>query len=141
MNTKLLLRIASGLTLFFATGHSVGHFTRKSHMEPEAQAVFKAMEGYKFPIGSQFRTYDEFFDGMSLNLTISLVAFMILLWMLSNIANEFPKVCNTLIWPVLIGMIGFTITGFVYFFFVPAITCLLISMLLLASMFMLKKKV
>jgi hypothetical protein len=140
MNAKLILRISAGLVLFFLVGHTYGHFTWKtSHLEPGAQAMFKAMEDYKFTIGTQLRSQDEFFNGMSLNLSIALVAIFVLIWMLSNIANEMPKACSMLLWPVLIAMAGFTYTGFVFFFYAPAITCLIVSVLIVAAMIRLRK--
>jgi hypothetical protein len=140
MSAKLILRIAAGLVLFFLAGHTYGHLTWKTaHPEPGAQAMFKAMEDYKFTIGTQLRSEDEFFDGMSLNLSVALVAFLILIWMLSNIANEMPKACTMMLWPVLIAMAGFTYTGFVYFFYAPAITCLIVSILIIAAMLRLRK--
>jgi hypothetical protein len=133
MKVKLLLRIASACVLFFAAGHLVGHLTRKSTTDPTRQEVFKQMEEVKFPIGTQFRSYDEFFNGMSINFSIALASLAILLWLISNSASSAPKTCYLLLWPVLICLVGFAITGFIFFFLVPAVTCVAASFLILMA--------
>lgn len=134
MKVKLLLRIASACLLFFAIGHTVGHIARKSSADTIAQEVFRKMEDYKFPIGTQFRSYDEFYNGMSINLIITLVSLAVLIWLISNSAKSAPKTCYTLLWPVLIMVIGFAITGFIFFFLVPAVTCVAASFLIIMAL-------
>lgn len=134
MKVKLLLRVASSCVLFFALGHLVGHLTRKSSPDPKLQEVFRQMEEVKFPIGTQFRSYDEFFNGMSINLSITLAAIAVLLWMISNAASSAPKTCYMLLWPILLCLVGFAITGFVFFFLVPAVTCVAVSVLILMAL-------
>jgi hypothetical protein len=139
MTPKLLLRIAAGAVLFFALGHTMGHLTRKSTNVPEAKAVFKIMEEYKFPIGSQLRSYDEFYEGMSINLIITLLSITAILWMLSSVSSQFSKITSQLLWPVLLCLVAFTFTGFMYFFILPAATCALASLLIVFSIIKLNK--
>lgn len=133
MKVKLLLRIASACLLFFVAGHLAGHLTRKASDDPKLQEVFRQMEEVKFPIGTQFRTYDEFYNGMSINLLISLATLSVLLWLISNSAASAPKTCYILLWPVLFCVVGFAITGFIFFFLVPAVTCVAASFLILMA--------
>jgi hypothetical protein len=139
MKPKVLLRIAVFCILFFIVGHSIGHFTRKEVTDQKGLSVLRAMEDYKFPIGTQFRSYDEFYTGMSLNLILSLVSIGFLLWMISNVSISTPRIASRLLWPILFVMVGFTITGFLFFFVVPAVTCLLASALILTSILLLQK--
>lgn len=139
MKPTLALRLATFCILFFIGGHTIGHITRKDAADPKARQVFALMEEYKFPIGNQFRSYDEFYTGMSLNLIASLMVFALLLWVASEIAGKEPGACNKILFPVLLGTIAYTITGFLYFFVVPALTCLIASLLIAYSLYQLNK--
>jgi hypothetical protein len=141
MNPKIMLRIAALTVVFFAFGHSIGHFTRKASTDSQAIAVFKAMEGYKFPIGSQFRSYDEFYEGMSLNLIITLLTMTAMLWILSGVAVQQPGLCLKLLWPLLLCLLAFSATGWRYFFLVPATTCVVAAFFIIGTMRRLKKEV
>ena len=68
MKPKILLRIAAGLLLFFAAGHSVGHFTRHDVKDPKAKEILGMMSDYKFDMFGKMRSYDDAYEGMSLNL-------------------------------------------------------------------------
>ncbi len=133
MSPKLLIRIAAGCVLFFAVGHSIGHATRKASQEPGALAVYKVMEEYKFPIGPQMRSYDEFYTGMSLNLTITLLVMTVVLWILSGQADAHHKLTRALLLPLVALFAGFTATSALYFFVVPMVTCAVSTILLTAA--------
>jgi hypothetical protein len=141
MSPKILLRIAAGAVLFFALGHTMGHFTRKNLSTPEAQAVYKVMEDFKFPIGFQMRSYDEFYEGMSINLIITLLTLTAILWVSSSVCGQNPEAGIQILWPVLFCMIAFSVTGFIFFFTLPAVTCVVASILILISIFQLRKVV
>ncbi|HTJ48498.1 MAG TPA: hypothetical protein VL443_03510 [Cyclobacteriaceae bacterium] len=140
MKAKMLLRFASACIIFFAAGHTMGHITRKKSTEPQVQEVFKQMETVHVPIGGQSRSYDEFYNGMSINLIITLVAFAFILWFISNASIHAPRTSYILLWPILFCIVGFAITGFVYFFLVPAITCVVASILILMAINSLHKQ-
>lgn len=133
MSAKLLIRIAAGCVLFFALGHTMGHSTRKASQEPGAIAVFKAMEEYKFPIGPQMRSYDEFYTGMSLNLIITLLVVTSALWILSNSADTHRELTQKLLVPMIALLAGFTATSGLYFFVAPLITCGLATVICAAA--------
>ena len=140
MKPALLLKVAAGCQLFFAVGHSIGHFTRKAVDDPKARQVFALMEEYKFPIGTQLRSYDEFYTGMSFNLIFCLLTFTALLWIIAGLADQNPRLCTRLLLPVLLGVSAFAVTGFLYFFLVPALTCLVAAGLISGSIYQLQKK-
>lgn len=139
MKTGLLLKIAAGLILFFAAGHAVGHITRKNIADPAGRSVVAAMESYTFNITGMTRTFDNYYEGMSINLIITLVALALLLWIVSAYAEDNRKFSIAVLAPVEVCVAGFCITGFLYFFLVPAITCLAAAVLIGAAMLQLKK--
>ncbi|WP_128546778.1 LIC_13387 family protein [Larkinella soli] len=125
MNPKLSLRLASGCALFFLAGHSIGHLTRRQIDDPAGQSVLRHMESFRFPIGGQLRTYDEFYTGMSLNLIISLAMLAVLLWLLSSLTVSQAAVVRKLLWPVMGCLFLFSVTSFLFFFPLPGISCAL----------------
>lgn len=140
MKTKILLRAASGCLLFFAIGHSIGHVTRHTVTDPKAQEVLNIMSENKFDMFGQMRSYDENYTGMSLNLIFTLLAFVCILWLLSGQVETQPQFVRNMLLPIAICVLGFCATSFLFFFPVPAITCLLASILLLIAIVVLTKK-
>src|SRR4051794_26120971 len=127
MKPKLLLRIATGCLLFFALGHSVGHFTRHDVSDPKAREVLRQMTENKFDMFGQLRSFDENYTGMSLNLIFTLLAMASVVWILSTHTETQPKLTRNILIPITLCVFGFCVTSFLYFFTMPAITCLLTS--------------
>jgi hypothetical protein len=140
MSPKLLIRLASGCLLFFAMGHTVGHFTRHNVTDPKAKEVLQAMSENHFDMFGEMRSYDENYTGMSANLILTLISFAALLWILSGTAIENKKRTTMLLIPILFCVSGFAATGFLYFFHLPAISCLGASALLLITIGQLNRK-
>jgi hypothetical protein len=129
MTPKLLLRIAAGCVLFFAFGHTIGHTTRHQ-AEGAQQTVVQTMSDVKFDFFGNTTSYDGMYNGLSLNLIFTLIAFAVILWVAPNLANEKPKVTARLVVPVALCVFGFAVTSFLYFFLVPAITCFVAAVLI-----------
>jgi hypothetical protein len=138
MKTKILLRIAAGCLLFFALGHCIGHLTRHQVTDPKAKEVLQIMSSNKFDMFGQMRSYDENYTGMSFNLIITLITITIIVWLLSGSADKQAKLTRNLLIPIVICVLGFSITGFLYFFLMPAITCLIASIIITIGILKLK---
>jgi len=139
MRPKLLLRIAAFFILFVAVGHTIGNCTRKATTDARQQEIFKKMADYKFDFGGSMRSWDNFYEGMTLDVSLTLVIFTVLLWLISGSAHKYPVFCTSLLWAMLTCFIGFTIIGFLYFFVVPATCTLIASLLLIVVIFQLRK--
>lgn len=135
MKSKLLIRLAAGCLLFFALGHTIGHFTRHDVNDPKAQEVLNIMAAEKFDMFGQMRSYDENYTGMSANLILTLFAFIAILWSVSGITIDNRKLAISILIPVSLCVLGFSITGFLYFFMLPAVTCLLATLLLCIAIY------
>lgn len=125
MTNKLLLRIAAACLWFFAFGHTIGHITRKDTNDENARKVLQLMSETKFDMFGQMRSYDENYTGMSLNLIVTLITLGILLWNLSVLEIENQKRMSVSILILILCMVGFSVTSFLYFFPLPAVSCLL----------------
>jgi hypothetical protein len=133
----LLLRLASFCFIFFAFGHSIGHFTRYDIANPTIQNIQKMMINNKYDMFGVMRSLDEHYTGMSLNLIFTLISLSILVFLFSMQVKKGNFTKNYLI-PVLICSITFAINSYLFFFFVPAITCAVASILLIAAFFKLE---
>ena len=125
MSPKLLLRIAGGCLLFFLLGHSMGHFQRHAVTDPKARQVLQIMSENRFDMFGQLRSYDENYTGMSLNLLLTLAAFSFILFVLAGKAESSPTLVRMILVPIGLAVAGFALTSYLYFFPVPAVTCLL----------------
>jgi hypothetical protein len=141
MKPRILLRVAAFFTLFVAVGHTVGHFTRKITTDQTDKEVIRQMETHKFYFYGFMRSWDNFYEGLGLDVSITLLILTVLLWIIGNSTHRYPLFCFKLLWPVLICFIGFTITGFLYFFLVPAICTLVASVLVMMAMLQLRRQV
>lgn len=128
MSPKLLLRIAGGCLLFFLLGHSMGHFQRHAVTDPKARQVLQIMSENRFDMFGQLRSYDENYTGMSLNLLLTLAAFSFILFALASKVETFPSLVRIILVPIGLAVAGFALTSYLYFFPVPAVTCLLATL-------------
>ena len=140
MKPKVMLRFASGLLLFFALGHIVGHITRHDTKDIRIQKVLKVMAENKFDMYGQLRSYDENYSGMSLNLIFSLVALAVILWILSIFTERNRVLVRALLVPISFCLIGFSITGFLFFFPIPAYTSFSAAVFTTVAMFTMVNK-
>lgn len=129
----LLVKMAAGCMLFFALGHSIGHFTRHQTPDPQAQAILRQMIEYKFDMFGQLHSYDENYTGMSLNLIFTLLAFSAVLIILSKHLDQARVLSQTLLVVMGLCIAGFGITSFMYFFLVPALSCMLACICILLA--------
>jgi len=140
MKPKVLLRIAAFVTLLYAAGHLTGHLTRKETTDPVGKEVIRQMEQYKFNVSGSLRSWDNFYEALSLDSALFLGVFVILFWILSGIAVKHPGIVYRLLWPVLICFIGFTITHYLYVFMIPTILSLVVCVLIVAALVQLRRQ-
>lgn len=140
MKPKILLRITVAATLFYAFGHIMGHLTRKQTTDPVDKEVIRQMEQYKFNVNGSMRSWDNFYEALSLDAAVVLVVFAILFWMLSGMVEKYPKVVYNLLWPILICFIGFTITHFLYVFMIPTVISLITCILIIAVIIQIRRQ-
>lgn len=138
MKAKTLLRISAGCLLFFAVGHSIGHFTRHKISDPKAKEVLQIMTDNKFDMFGQMRSYDENYTGMSLNLIFCLLALVAILWVISCNVDSQPRFAMHLLLAITFCVLSFGITSILYFFMMPAVTCFVSTVLLLICIMKLK---
>lgn len=139
MKPKVLLRIAAFVILFYAFGHIMGHLTRKETNDPVGKGVITQMEQYKFDVNGSMRSWDDFYEALSLDSAIVLMVFVIIFWMLAGMVEKNQRVVYQLLWPILMCFVGFTITKFLYVFMIPTATSLTACIVIIAAMIKLRR--
>jgi hypothetical protein len=140
MSSKILLRIIAILVLLFDIGHTGAYFSQKQSTGPVDKEVIRQMYQYRFNRQGSMRSWGDFYTALSFDLSIALVGIAIMLYMLSGMEKKHPKICYKLLWPISLCFVGFTANAFCYIFVVPAITGLLICLLILWAMAKLYKQ-
>src|SRR5262245_24838382 len=88
INTTLLLRVASIVTLLFAAGHTLGG--TKSWSPMGETDVLAAMRTQRFEVFGVSRTYLDFYRGFGFSLSVYLLLQAALLWQLASLAKTEP---------------------------------------------------
>lgn len=128
MKSSTWLRIAAGLLLFFAVGHTFGTFSPPRPDDP----TIAAMHNYTFEIMGSHRTKWDFFFGLNLFLSANLLILVVLTWQLSNLARRGVAV-RPLIATLFAAAAIFAILGWTYFFIAPALTSTIAAVVLLIA--------
>lgn len=132
MISKWRISISLGLMVFFFIGHTVGTLTRKDVKSENSIQTIKAMETtfVELPSGSSDHTIDQFYQGMSLSLDISILIIIGLLLICLGDEQLPGKYRSRILLYVIFWTASIAIISFLFIFPVPAITCLLAAILL-----------
>ncbi|CAN5406881.1 hypothetical protein BH09BAC6_BH09BAC6_12510 [soil metagenome] len=121
---KILLRIAAILMLIHSVGHTIGQSGWTKTTDPVQQEVIRQMTGPKFMFMGVQRSMGNYFDGYGNALTISLLVFLISLWLVSGelAANPLAKKLSLFL---SIALLAWAADEFIYIFPFAACTTLL----------------
>jgi hypothetical protein len=126
VNTSLLLRIASIITLLFAVGHSMGApWTPVNASAPAA--VVEAMKSVRFDALGSSRTYWEFYFGFGVSISIYLFMQAAVLWFLATIARNQPSAVRPIVVVLLLGYSANVYVTWRYFFIVPLVLSIVMA--------------
>lgn len=106
MKASAWFRIAAGLLLLFAAGHTLGFLTFKSPT-PEGRAVWAAMNNTRIPVGHAIVSYGGFYVGFGWFVTGSMVFLAWLAWLLAGLSREGSLVVTQVAW----GMVVFELVS------------------------------
>jgi hypothetical protein len=115
MNATVLYRIAAVIFVLFAAGHTFG-FLKFKPDTPEGISVNDAMRNVQFRIGSRNYTYNDFYTGFGLQVTVYLLFSAILSWQLGTLATTSPHVIGIIGWAFSAVQVIGLVLSVVYFF-------------------------
>lgn len=120
------LRIASVLTFIHAAMHTVGGVFGKPQ-PGVATSVAAAMQANRFPVFGVTRSYADFYLGLGLAVTISLIVTAVLLWQLASLAEEDAAPLRPVLITLALSFLAFAVNSYLYFFWGPVVIELLIA--------------
>jgi len=131
MRVSLLYRVASGLLVLFAIGHTLGF--RRTDPRWEADSVVGSMRTTRFNVDGLSRTYWDFFTGFGLFVTIFLLFAAILAWELGGLAKDQLMPLLVVSWAFAICFACITVLSWMYFFIIPGVFSSVIGLCLVLA--------
>jgi hypothetical protein len=111
----------SVLLALFAAGHTLGtavpHVTRGA---AEAD-VFKAMQGFRFPVMGFERSYWDFYRGFALTISVQLALMAAIAWQLGALSQRSPRQALPMAVALLLGCVGVAVISWFFFFGGPIV--------------------
>jgi succinate dehydrogenase hydrophobic anchor subunit len=118
-NARLWLRATAVILALFALGHTLGTAAPHVSRGAEEAAVFRAMQGFRFPVMGFTRSYWEFYRGFAITISVLQVALAIVAWQTATVAGREPRAAVPLATTVLATCVGLLIASLVFFFSGP----------------------
>lgn len=130
ISTPVLLRVAAVVALLQFFGHA-GLFLRAKPTHGEAEiAVVTAMKTHRFSFGGSMRSYWDMYFGYGLEAAFICLVEAVLFWQLASIAGPAPAVVRPIVALFLVANVAHAILVTRYFFLIPLVPDVLISLLL-----------
>lgn len=119
MTPKILLRMASALTVAHALLNTFAGLLSGTSENPEEVAILNSMKALRFDAMGSLRTYWDFYFGFGLFLTVNLLLLSVLMWQLAALVKAEPAKARPLILSLCIAFLAFAVLSSVYFFVAP----------------------
>ena len=138
MRPWIWLRIGAALQGLGAVLHTIAAMDSPSR-GPAEQAVFAAMQSFRFQIAGVTRSHWDFYRGYELFITVVFGVLAVLIWQLSNLSRTEPKQAVPFVVTILVAETLMSAIGWEYFFAGPGGMSILIGACLIAAIFGLRK--
>ena len=120
VNTRSLYRLAAGVFVLFAAGHTLGFLGFKPP-NAEALAVWNSMMNVRFPVGHASFSYGGFYVGFGLYVTAYLLFSAMLAWHLGALSGRSPEAIGILGWALCGVQVASVVLSAMYFSLAPAL--------------------
>ena len=125
MKPVLFLRIASVLTFVHAVGHTLGGVFGTP--PPGAQAAVAVMKANQFQVMGVMRSYWDFFLGLGLAGSVTMLVEAVVFWQLGSLAKTGTLPLRPVLTAFMVGYAALAVNSFRYFFAPPMIVEILIA--------------
>lgn len=137
MTSSLFYRIAAVLILLFAVGHTVGFL--QSDPSWGVDSLLSSMKSIHVNIQGFSRSYWEFFVGFGLLVSVFLLFAAVLAWQLGGVAAEALARMRVIAWAFALCFAVITVLSWRYFFALPLVFSILITVCLSLAAWISKK--
>lgn len=117
--TMLWLRVASGISLLFTAGHTLGGL--KLWSPTGDNEVLRQMTAVHFDVQGVSRSYFDFFMGFGWSLSVAMVLQTVLLWQLASTARTNPAAVRPMIAVFAAATVASGVIAWRFIFPVPAL--------------------
>jgi hypothetical protein len=131
MRVSVLYRIAAVLIVLFAIGHTLGF--RQFDPSWGVEALVGSMRSIQFDVQGLSRTYWDFFVGAGFSVSVFLLFAAVVAWQLSGLSAETLALMRGISWGLALSFVALTILSWSYFFFLPILFTVLITVCLVAA--------
>ena len=128
MKPSTLYRIAAVLILLFAIGHTLGFLQHDP--EWKVDSLLSSMQSIHFNIQGFSRSYWDFFVGFGLFVTVFLLFAAVLAWQLGGLAAETLARMRMIKWAFALCFAVFIVLSWRFFFAIPLVFSVLITVCL-----------
>ncbi len=129
MRSSTFLRIASVITFLYFVGHTAS-IPWTPAVGPAEAPVLEAMKRHGFNVLGSNRTYWDFYFGFGLIISGYLMVQAVVLWQLGSLAKREPAKVRAIVVSFLVAFIFNAFLAWKYFFAIPLINAILISVCL-----------
>jgi len=129
MKASVFYRIAAVLMLLFDVGHTAGF----PWSDPKWGVDLGSMRSIHFDILGFSRTYWDFYLGFGLFVTVFLLLAVVLAWQLGGLPAETLAMMRGVTWALSLCFAAITVLSWRYFFIVPIVFSIVITMCLVAA--------
>jgi len=131
LKPSLLYRIAAGLLLLFAAGHTLGF--RKVDPTWSADSVVASMRSLHFDVQGFSRSYWDFYTGFGLFVTVFFLFAAFLAWQLGGLPAQTLAAMRGVTWAFALCFVVVTVLSWSYFFLIPVVLSVLVTICLIAA--------
>jgi len=134
MTVSLLYRIAAGLLVLYAMGHTVGfrHIDQRWGLD----VFINGLRGTRFKVQGAERTFWGFYVGFGFFCTVLLLFSALTAWQLGTLPAATLKTMPMLTWGFALTFLGATLITGRYFFAAPTVFSILVTACLFAAAWM-----
>ena len=137
MNATIFYRISAVLLLLFDAGHTSGF----PWSDPKWGVDLASMRSTHFYIMGFSRTYWDFYIGFGLFVSVFLLLAAILAWQLGRLSPESLALMRGTAWAFALCFAAITFLSWKYFFIIPIVSSIVITLSLTAGAWLSAKQV
>ncbi len=127
MKPSVIFRASAVILVLFALGHTLGF--RKTLPEWKVDSVVESMKQVHFQAQGFTRSYYDFYEGFGYSVTVYMLMAAVWLWILAGLPRDLLRRLAALPWALTACLLITTLMGFRYFFAIPIIFGLALTLL------------
>ena len=131
MKASWFYRIAAGILLLFAIGHTMGF--RQSDPQWGVDALLASMRSIRFDIQGFNRTYWDLFQAAGFSVGVFYLFAAVLAWQLGGLPAEILGRIRGVAWAFAFCFAAITVVSWMYLFILPIVFSIVITVCLFAA--------